>query len=293
MRAVIALIALVGCDAGASVDPGYAARLQIPNAQYRPGPLPEPSGGPDALFLRLSSTDMVIGDTRVTLDGALGAGSRAAIVGIAGGTDGWIVPAGVPAFELPDNPTLTGPIGLADGFAPGPFTLTMIGVDERGRFGQPASVDVIAHDAAPPTGQLVIGLEWTGLADLDLHVVDPHGGEAYAGKPNTYTPPPPGDPADPNGLLAGGILDLDANQDCHRDARPAEHVVWQMTPPAGAYVVRVEARQMCGDASASWAVSAYHDGALIGAARGVSTEDEVQLLPHGAGAGALALQFTL
>ena len=284
MRAiVIAAIALAGCDPGASVDPGYAALLQIPNAQYRPGPLPAPSGGPDALFLRLSSTDLLIGDTRVALDGALGVGSRAAIVGIAGGKDGWIIPAGVPAFELPDNPTITGPIGLADGFLPGPFTLTMIGTDEQGRFGQPASLDVMAHDALPPTGQLVVSLEWTGLADLDLHVVDPLGGEAYEGNPNT----------DPNGTSAGGILDLDANKDCARDAHPAEHVVWQMTPPPGKYVVRVEARQMCGDASEYWAVSATHNGALIGAARGVSTEDEVQLLPHGAGAGVLALQFTL
>lgn len=293
MRALVALVALVGCGTGASVDPGYAAQLQIPNAQYRPGALPEPSGGPDALFLRLSSTDLLIGETRVALDGALGAGSRAAIVGVAGGKDGWIIAAGVPAFELPDNPTITGPIGLADDFPPGPFTLTMIGSDEHGRFGQPVSLDVMAHDALPPTGQLVIGLEWTGLADLDLHVVDPLGGEAYEGKPNTYTPPPPGDPTDPNGFLTGGILDLDANKDCHRDGRPAEHVVWQMTPPPGKYLVRVEARQMCGDASENWAVSAYHDGVLIGAARGVSTEDEVQLLPHGAGAGVLALQFSL
>ncbi|HET9627809.1 MAG TPA: hypothetical protein VFP84_40905 [Kofleriaceae bacterium] len=293
MRALVVLLALAACDAGASPDPGYAALLQIPGAQYRPGPLPAPDGGPDALFLRLSNIELTIGETRQTLDGALGPGSRAAIVGLAGGDDGWVLPAGVPAFELPDNPTLKGPIGLADDFPPGPFTITMIGIDAAGRYGQPASVDVNANVAPPPAGQLVIALDWLGAADLDLHVVDPLGGEAYAGKPNTYSPPPPGEPADPNGFLTGGILDLDANQGCHRDGRPAEHVVWQMTPPPGAYTVRVEARDLCGDASAGWAVSAFHDGARIGAARGVATEDEVQLSPHGAGAGALALRFTL
>jgi hypothetical protein len=50
---------------------------------------------------------------------------------------------------------------------------------------------------------------------------------------------------------------------------------------------------MCHDASAQWQVAAYRGGSLLGAARGVSTELEVQQLPHGAGAGVLALQFGL
>jgi len=110
----------------------------------------------------------------------------------------------------------------------------------------------------------------------------------------TTVPLPPGSPpGDPNAYLKSGILDRDGNANCHRDGRPTEHVIWSMPPPAGNYVVRVEARSMCKDASAQWEVAAYRSGALLGAARGVSTEFEVQQLPHGAGAGVLALQFAL
>jgi hypothetical protein len=287
-------LALAGCDAGASPELGLGALLQIPGAQYRPGPLPVASGGPDAVQVRTLHTALTIGEVREMIVGDLGPGSRAAVIGVAGIDDGWIVAAGVPAFEMPTDPSLSATLALADRFPPGPFSLVVVGSDEQGRFGAPASIDLTANLAPPPDGELVVGLEWDSTADLDLHVVDPLGGEAYADNPNTFKLPPPGSPPpDPTAYLAGGILDRDGNANCHRDGRPAEHVIWKMPPPAGAYVVRVEARSMCSDASAAWYVAAYRSGALIGAARGVSTEDEVQLLPHGAGAGALALQFTL
>ena len=48
---------------------------------------------------------------------------------------------------------------------------------------------------------------------------------------------------------------------------------------------------MCEDASAAWYVDAYRGGTLIGASRGVSTYDDT-ILPHGLGAGVLALRFS-
>jgi len=66
-----------------------------------------------------------------------------------------------------------------------------------------------------------------------------------------------------------------------------------MPPPSGTYVVRVDARKMCDDASAAWYVAAYRGGTLIGAARGVSTNDDAELSNHAGGAGQLALTFDL
>ena len=92
--------------------------------------------------------------------------------------------------------------------------------------------------------------------------------------------------------LTGGILDRDGNKACRHDGRPRESVIWQMPPPVGDYVVRVDARSMCSDASAAWYVAAYRGGTLITAARGISTPDDVRL-PHGAGAGVRAFHFTV
>ena len=66
-----------------------------------------------------------------------------------------------------------------------------------------------------------------------------------------------------------------------------------MTPviPAGTYTVRVDTRSMCEDASAAWYVEVYAQGALLGAARGVATPDDVAEIT-GYGAGVTALTFT-
>ena len=283
---------LAGCGTSASPDPGLSALLQIPGAQYRPGALPAASGGPDAIALQTRHATLTIGQVREKLAGVLGPGTRSAVIGIAGGDGGWLLPAGAPAFDTPDDPSIAATIGLADDFPPGPFTLVAFGGDGDGRFGAPATVALVADAAPPPAGELVIALAWDGPADLDLHVVDALGGEAWAGDPNTWVPPPPGEPVDPTAYLAGGILDRDGNASCHRDGRPAEHVIWMMPPPPGRYVVRVDARSMCGGPAAAWYVAAYRNATLIGAARGVATGADV-LAPHGAGAGVRALEFAL
>src|SRR6185503_20685809 len=98
------------------------------------------------------------------------------------------------------------------------------------------------------------------------------------GSPNSWQPPPPGEPVDPDAWMSGGVLDHDGNAGCHRDGAPSEHVVWKtrmgpMGPvapivPPGAYSVRVDARSLCGAPDATWEVAVYRtNGELVGAAR--------------------------
>jgi hypothetical protein len=162
--------------------------------------------------------------------------------------------------------------------------------------------------AGSASGDLVVTLLWDSTADLDLHVVDPLGNEAWSGKPSTYTPPPPGMTIDPaiaeQEILASGWLDQDANANCTFDGSPSEHVIWtsrvdpqtnmMISPviPSGTYTVRVDTRSLCKDASAYWYVEADSEGVDIGAARGLSTPDDT-LAPHGPGAGITALTFDI
>ena len=284
---------LGACDA-ASPELGYDAVLQIPGAQFRPGPFPAPTGGPDAVMVSTTRGRVTIGELREKLHGALAADARAAILGLTG-TDGtWIVTAGPPTFDTPDDATIDATYGVRDDTPPGPIELEMAAVDGDGKIGAPATVTVTADFGDPPAvpSTLVVGLEWDGAADLDIHVIAPDGGEAWAGHPNTHVRPPPGETEDPNAYLDGGILDHDGNMSCQRDGRPSEHVAWTMPPPPGTYTVRVEARSMCGDAAAPWFVEALDaTGAVIGAARGISTPDDVTYGRHGAGAGITALTF--
>ena len=289
--AATALAALLTACDGASPDPGLGAWLQVAGAQYRPGPFPADAGGPAALDVQTRRGQILIDRLDEPLDATLAAAARAAAIGVAGSDGAWIVRAGAPDFDTPGLPGARAVLGVAEGFPPGPFTLVVAASDEDGRFGAPAAAELVALHADPPPEPLAIGLVWDGAADLDLHVVDPLGGEAWSDDPNTYVPPPPGEPIDPEEYKRHGILDRDANQSCRRDGRPSEYVIWTVPPPAGQYVVRVDARAMCGDAVAYWSVVAYRGGQPIASVRGASVPEDTAL-PHGAGAGLLALRFS-
>lgn len=303
MRRALVLVALCACDA-ASSDPGIGAPLYVANAQFRPGAFPAATGGPAAIDLKTLFPTMILGENRQKLSGHLAPEATGAIIGLQGSPGAWIVPAGAPDVDAPNDATLAVSLGIT-GVPPGPISLEVAAVDKDGRIGEAMTADVIALDAPAPDGQLVVVLQWLGRSDLDLHVVDPLGGEAWSGNPDTYQKPPPGTPVDPTAYLTGGLLDHDGNAGCTLDGEPHEDVVWaQRTStsgttidpiiPPGDYTVRVDARSLCGDASATWTVSVYAQGKVIaGPAQGIATPDEVTYQPHGAGAGATALHFTL
>ncbi len=303
MRRALVLLLVAGCTDGASSDPGYAALIYIDDAQFRPGAFPAATGGPPMPDVQTTEQTILLGGNRESLRVVLDPAAKAVIAGIPGARGAWIAPAGAPDFDTPDQPNVHATFGLDDALGPGPFELDVAAVDAQGRIGEPTAVPLIAAEDPPPDGDLVIGLEWTGAADLDLHVVDPTGAEAWVGHPNTYQLPPPGTPTDPCGWAAGGILDHDGNAACTRDGKPNEHVIWktracagQMIAPAiapGTYTVRVDARSLCGDANAPWAVSIYRAGTLVAAARGIATPYDVAYEPHGNGAGTTALQTPL
>lgn len=304
---LVAATGLAACDA-ASSELGLEAMLQVEGAQFVPGPFPASEGGPAGVQVTVQPRAIVqIGRTNSSVRGVIEPEARSALLGVEGYDGAWLIPAGPPDLDTPNLASASADIALADAFPPGPFTLLLAGVDERG-VGETTSMLAMAELEPPTEGLLVVVLEWPGAADLDLHVVDPNGGEAWSDKPNTYEPPGPGEPpVDPNTYLIGGRLDRDANHSCRRDGRPREQVIWtielradgmtpifamDVPPPPGTYTVRVDARSMCGDASAPWHAAAYRDGQLITAARGVALPDDV-LQPHGAGAGVLAFRFEL
>lgn len=296
---VVSLLGLCACDA-ASSDPGLGAPLYVAGGQFRPGAFPAATGGPATESVQTLHATVIVDEDRETVSAVLDPAAHAAIVGLAGEPGAWIVPAGPPDFDTPGKATLHAIYGVTT--TPGPLTMLVAAVDAQGRIGEPASADLVALDAPAPDGVLVVSLQWQGRADLDLHVVDPDGNEAWSGDPNTWKKPI--GPTDPNAYLTGGILDHDGNAGCTLDGAPSEDVVWaerksssgttvEPIVPSGTYTVRVDARSLCGDASAPWAVTVYRSGAPVEglSVRGIATPDDVTYQPHGAGAGITALTF--
>jgi hypothetical protein len=298
-----------GCTTGASPDLGYGNDLEVVGAQFRPGEFPGPTGGPATLNVAQQHTGIVIGQERETVKAIFDGTATGAILGIEGEPGCWIVTTQPPDVEQQNEATMAETVGLSLDANQGAFTLLVAATDSDGKVGAPASLQYMALAAAPPAGDLVVTLLWDSTANLELHVVDPLGNEAWSGKPATYTPPAAGSaPVDPvtaeQDLLESGWFDRDANLDCAFEGAPAEHVIWtsrldpdtmQVVQPVitpGAYTVRVDTFSLCEDPVAYWYVEADYEGSDVGNARGVSTPDAT-LAPHGAGAGLTALTFAV
>jgi hypothetical protein len=284
---VVVVTLVAGCDAAS----GTSSLLQVEAAQFRDQPVAlDGTAGPMVVSLTSQRSEVVLGSNDQRFRAALGVGSTAMQIGIDGEPTSWLIPAGVPEFDTPDLPSASARFGVQLSAVPGTVALVAVAVSANGEVGPARQLELLLIPAPVPTGNLVVSLQWTSAADLDLHVIDPNGGEAWSGDPNTYQAPPPGQPADPDGFRNGGILDHDGNAGCHRDGRATENIVWQRMPPVGRYTVRVDTRSLCGDASANWQILVKRDDALIAQASGRSVPaDELQ--PHRAGAGVLVLTF--
>ncbi len=286
-RLVTVAVALAGCDA-ASSELGRDALLQVDGAQWRPGPAPTARGGPTVEAVTVVRTQLLRDTDGQRISGALGGGATAVWIGLDGDDGGWIVTAGPPSIDTPSLPSFAATIAIAAAVPLGPASVRFLAIDGGSRPGPAAVETFLVEDLPPPSGELVVALGWDGPADLDLHVVAPDGGEAWSGDPNTWEPPPPGTPIDPDAWRGGGLLDRDANAACRRDARPREHVIWTRPPPSGRYLVRVDARSLCGAASAYFYAALYRGDLLIASGEGLATPDDV-LQPHGAGSGITVL----
>ena len=290
----------VACNA-ASSSPGSEAWLHVAGAQFREQPVPLGGNGPAVQTLTSFDNQLILGQETNQLRGALAADATALIIGLEGegaSQGSWIIPAGLPDVETPGLPSIEAGFGLQLDAPAGLQRLVAVATrssdpsanDEGLVVGPRFSLELLAVPIEPPTGELVVSLTWTGSADLDLHVVDPLGGEAWSGDPNTYQLPPPGEPVDPEGFRDGGILDHDGNADCRRDAIPQENVVWQRRPPAGRYIVRVDARSLCQRAIAHWLVVVRRGDQVLASVEGRSVPGD-ELNEHRAGAGVQALTF--
>jgi hypothetical protein len=174
------------------------------------------------------------------------------------------------------------------------------GVDAAGNIGSPSTLPLTVS-APAVTGDLVFTLTWDTQADLDLHVVVPNPAdptkpiEIWSRAPVGLTPPGPADPPPDQATIdAAPHLDFDSNAACVIDGRRQENVIITGTPPAGEYIVRVDAFSMCGQAAAQWRleVNSSDYPNVVNPATWQATDADARGA-HGVGAGRLAVKFSL
>lgn len=288
MRALVLLLA--GCGA-ASTDPGLRAELRVEGAQFASGALSD-GVGPPVVALHLADPSLFPGAQHQPFLGELAPPATAVAIGLDGDRGYWILVAGTPSIDAPTEPTFAAQLAIARDARPGARTLSLHAVDERGRIGPAATLPITIAALAPPSGPLVVHLDWDADADLDLHVIDSDGVEIWTGHPSGYRPPPPPALPDPDVAKRAPQLDVDSNAQCRIDGRNQENVVWSTAPAAGHYLVRVDAASLCGQVEANWRVAVTRDGRSIASASGTAVDADTRGT-HGTGDGRTALTFDL
>ncbi len=285
-------VSMASCGSRVAADSGANAYMQIPGAQFVRGPMPAGSpAGPSVDQLALVNNEIWAGLANDPLSGALGPAATAAAIGLRGDVGYWIVVAGVPSVSTPSDPSFAATAIFSPNIVLGSYTLLVSAVDATGTFGPPSAQILTAETSPtnpPATGDLVVTLTWDTESNLDLHVVDPAGGEIYWDNQSSQPP------FSFNQIDGGsyGYVDYDSNANCVIDGLRREDAIWPTAPPSGTYTVRVDTPSLCGNPIANWTVRAVLDGSEIAMARGVALDADT-LGSHGIGTGVLALQFAV
>jgi hypothetical protein len=305
---LLAACLLTGCQ-GASSSLGLDAILRVHGGQAVSGSITQYPASPMEATVRAPTglTTIYPGLEGREISGQVGPGASGVAIGLSGDQVFWALPAGA---HDPENPELLKFTASLD-FSPELENSGLVQADETGRPILPLIFRPLTPEGrvgeslalnlrllqAESLGSLVITLEWSGASDLDLRVTAP--AADGSGSVEICSKHGSNKGADTVGADGVGSLDMDSNAACDIDHRNQEHVIWQGTPPAGNYQVRVDAFSLCQELTAEWTVRATYEGQLLAKSDGEPAEvfglftQAATRGDHGAGAGQTAFDFNI
>jgi hypothetical protein len=304
-----ALAALAaGCSTGADSRESILADLRVADGQFYRGVPPAESGGPDVKALASTNNRVFPGLGSSNFSGNVVDTAQSVLIWLENDFGYWMIPTGVVDPVEEGQRTFGAKLGFARTVGPGKHVVQVRAVDAQGRIGKAKDFTYVVLDPTPQ-GALVISLDWDADADLDLRVTMPNP-MPTAMEPTIEIGPKRPSSARSSMVPDGGAdstarIDVDSNAQCVIDGRRMENFVIKQAPPAGAYQVRVDTASLCGVPAARWHVRVLRDGTVIGEASGIASpydgypaQGEGLMFgkdqrPGTAGAGALAVEFTL
>jgi len=287
------------CEWSANSSSGLTSLIRVQGGQAVHGSIDGPPENNHLATVTAFPRNSTIfpGEVDKSINGKVGPDANAVALGVAGDEAYWLVPALTPEHDDPHSFDYSASLSLSPALGSSPLLqlgpqgtstlpLSFRAVDPAGNFGS-ASVYTLYMEPQRPEGALVVSLDWDAPVDLDLHVQVPANNDS--GFVIVWAQARSAEPKTPDGG-SDGILDFDSNEDCQIDGRDRENVVWTGQPPAGHYVVRVDAFSLCGQMSAAWHAIAYTPQGTVGEASGVLTDAATREVPT-AGAGLTAFEF--
>lgn len=285
--------ALSGCG-GADPSLGLDANFRAAGAQFVEGALAIEEGtagapGPEVHSVNSNNNRLYPGVQNKSISGSVDQHGAAVAIGLEGDRGHWIVPVLGEDQMSPPDLTFSARGSFSPALPAGTHQLVFRAVGVDGVMG-PSKTQALVLAPAGSDAAFLIGLEWDGPADLDLHVVAPATGgsgttEIWSKKRNSLANRSVAEgPFTAAELAAAGVLDFDSNSGCVNDGRDSENVLWTEAPPAGHYIARVDAASLCGAAIVRWRLTVFFRGVLQAEIFGQLGE-AATATPHVAGAG--------
>jgi hypothetical protein len=298
----LALVAILApaCEWSSNTSSGVTSIIQIEGGQAYRGSISDPPVTTQASASVVPQNAAILpGTSNKVISGNVDSNANAVAIGVAGDSVYWRVPALSRAQAGTDSFAYSAKLSISRNVATSPLLqlsdsgeltlpLSARAVDNAGNFG-PAMIRPLVLDSNAITGPLAVSLQWDTATDLDLHVLVP--ADNSAGYVEVWSKHRSANPGNADaGVSPDGTLDFDSNAGCQIDGRDLESVIWNGSPPAGHYVVRIAVSSLCGQTSAAWHAYAEAGGASKGEASGVLTEAATRS-SAGEGSGVIAFEF--
>jgi hypothetical protein len=259
------------------------------SAQFFPGDLPPPGGGPAVAGVDIGPDQAAPGkQAKGGYTVRLAKEAYSVAVRLQGRTNGyWIarVDQVEPLFDGQVSAALT--FDIAPTVAPGNYEIELSGIDGDRRYGARTTAPLTVVPRIPANAPVVISLRWDANVDLDLQVRAPDGTLLSPKHPTTAPPTAP----DAGTAPGYGRLDGDSMASCVDDGLRQEDVIFDAPPRPGTYTVYVNAFDLCHELGTSYEVSVLRSGNVDRQFFGRVSDVEVQQGGFGLGDFVTTISF--
>ncbi|MDB4944707.1 MAG: uncharacterized protein JWP97_4241 [Labilithrix sp.] len=244
------------------------------DAQFFPGELPAPSGGPAVAGVDIGPNQVAPG----TVDKGgyvvrLADNAYSVALRLQGRSNGYWV-ARVNQVEAINANQVSAAIffDVSPAATPGRYRIEVSGIDGQNRFGERALAPLDIIPRVPADAPAVISLRWDAAVDLDLQIAAPGGTFLSPKRPTTA---PVGAPDAGTAPGYGHSLG-DSMAACVNDGYRQEDVLFTATPVSGTYAIYVNPYSLCGQQGTAYEVMVSRKGIVTDRYVGRISAPEVQ-----------------
>jgi hypothetical protein len=216
-------------------------------AQFFPGPMPAPAGGPPVAGVDIGPSQVAPGKQDkggyvVRVDKS----AYAVAIRLKDRDNGyWIARVDQPEALFANQVSASLTFSVSPDLPPGGYQLEIAGVNGASKFGDRVLAPLTVVPRVPAEATTIIQLRWDAKVDLDLQLKAPDG--------TLFSP---------KQLAPFAQIDGDSVANCIDDGLREENIYFTAAPAAGRYAIYVNPFSLCGELGTTYEVTVTRNGAV-------------------------------